>query len=129
MTVFNPIAKRYIHMDTSKAYQLNEKEKKKDYNELILEVERGSFTPTVMSAYGDIRKEGNKLYNCLVELLLEKKKQHLLLMTIWIRRKLIFALINSVCMCIRGSRRVFQTDFVGSVQSIDPVISGATSRI
>ena len=116
-------------MDTSKAYQLNEKEKKKDYNELILEVERGSFTPTVMSAYGGIRKEGNKLYNCLIELLLEKKKQQLLLMIIWIRRKLIFALINSVCMCIRGSRRVFQTDFVGSVQSIDPVISGATSRI
>ena len=129
MTVFNPIAKRYIHMDTSKAYQLNEKEKKKDYNELILEVERGSFTPTVMSAYGDIRKEGNKLYNCLVELLLEKKKQQLLLMTTSIRRKLIFALINSICMCIRDSRRVFQTNFVGSVQSIDPVISGATSRI
>ena len=43
--VFNPIAKRYVHMDTSKAYQLNEKEKKKNYNERILEVERGSFTP------------------------------------------------------------------------------------
>ena len=129
MTVFNSIAKRYLHMDTSKAYQLNEKEKRKDYNELILEVERGSFKPTVMSAHGGIRKEGSKLYNCLVELLLEKKKQQLLLMTTWIRRKLIFALINSICMCIRDSRRVFQTNFVGSVQSIEPVISGATARI
>ena len=26
--VFNPIAKRYVYMDTSKAYQLNEKEKR-----------------------------------------------------------------------------------------------------
>ena len=31
--VFNPIAKRYVH--TSKAYQLNKKEKKKNYNERI----------------------------------------------------------------------------------------------
>ena len=28
MRVFNSIAKRYVHMDTSKAYQLSEKAKK-----------------------------------------------------------------------------------------------------
>ena len=108
MTVFNPIAKRYVHMDTSKTYQLNENEKKKNYNECILEVEHGSFTPIVMSAYGGIGKEGNKFYNRLAELLAEKKNQQLSVMTSWIRRKLIFALINSTCMCIRGSCRVFQ---------------------
>ena len=72
--VFNPIAKRYVHMDTSKAYQLNEKEKKKNYNKSILEVEHGSFMPIVMSAYGGIRKEDNKFYNRLAELLAEKNK-------------------------------------------------------
>ena len=126
--VFNPIAKRYVHMDTSEACQLNEKEKKKNYNKRILKVEDGSFRPIVMSAYGGIGKEGNKLCNRLAELLAEKNKQ-LSVMTSWIRRKLIFALINSKCMCIRGSRRVFQTNFVGSVQSVDPVINEATSRI
>ena len=50
-------------------------------------------------------------------------------MTSWIRRKLIFALIDSICVCIRGSRRVFQTNLVGSVQLVDPVIIEATSRI
>ena len=127
--VFNPIAKRYVHMDTSKAYQLNEKEKKKNYNERILEVEHGSFMPIVMSAYGGIRKKGNKFYSRLAELLVEKKSQQLSVMASLIRRKLIFALINSMCMCIRGSRRVFQTNLVGSVQSVDPVISEATSQI
>ena len=129
VTVFNPIAKRYVHMDTSKAYQLNEKKKKKNYNERILEVEHGSFTPIVMSAYGGIGKEGNKFYNRLAELLAEKKNQQLSVMTSWIRRKLIFALINSICMCIRGSRRVFQTNLVGSVQLVGPVISEATLPI
>ena len=32
-------------------------------------------------------------------------------------------------MCIRGGRRVFQTNLVGPVQSVDSVISEATSRI
>ena len=124
--VFNPIAKRYVHMDTSKAYQLNEK--KKEELQRILEVQHGCFTPIVMSTYGGIRKGGNKFYNRLAELLVEKKNQQLSVMTSWIRRKLIFALINSICMCIRSSRRVFQTNLVGSAQSVDPVISEATSR-
>ena len=73
--VFNRIAKRYVHRDTSKAYQLNEKEKNRNYNERILEVEHGSFTPIVMSAYGDIGKESNKFYSRLAELLAEKNQQ------------------------------------------------------
>ena len=81
--------------------QLNEKEKKKNYKERILEVEHGSFTPIVVSAYVGIRKEGNKFYNRLAELLAEKKNQQLSMVTSWIKRKLIFALINSICMCIR----------------------------
>ena len=75
--VFNRIAKRYVHRDTSKAYQLNEKEKNKNYNERVLEVEHGSFTPVVMSAYGGIGKESNKFYSRLAELLVEKKNQQL----------------------------------------------------
>ena len=54
--VFNPIAKRYVHIDTSEAYQLNEKEKK-NYNEGILEVEHYSFTPIVISAMEVSKKE------------------------------------------------------------------------
>ena len=127
--VFNPISKRHVHVDTSKAYQLNEKEKKKNYNGRILEVEHDIFTPIVMSAYGVMEKEGSKFYNCLAELLAEKKNQLLSVMTSWIRRKLIAALINSMCMCVRGSRRISQTNLVSSVQSVDFVICEATSRI
>ena len=60
--VFNSIAERYVHMDISKAYQLNEKKKKEELQR-ILEVQHGCFTPIVMSAYGGIRKGGNKFYN------------------------------------------------------------------
>ena len=73
VTVFNPIAKRYVHLDFSKEYQQKKEKKKKNYNERILEVEHGSFTPIVMSAYGGIGKEGNKFFNRLAELLAEKE--------------------------------------------------------
>ena len=127
--VFNPISKCHVHMDTSKAYQLNQKEKKKNYNGRILEVEHDIFSPIVMSAYGVMEKEGSKFYNCLAELLAEKKNQLLSVMTSWIRRKLIAALINSMCMCVRSSRSISQTNLVSSVQSVDFVICEATSRI
>ena len=50
--VFNPIAKRYVNQDPSKAYDTNEKEKKRSYNERVMQVEHGSFTPLVLSASG-----------------------------------------------------------------------------
>ena len=81
-----------------------------------------------MSAYKGIGKEGNKYYNRLAELSAEKKNQQLSVIISWIRRRLVFVLINSICMCIRGSRRVFQTNLVGSVQSVDPLISEATTQ-
>ena len=48
--VFNPNAKRYANIELSKAYEINEKEKKKTYNERILQVEHGSFTPNFIHA-------------------------------------------------------------------------------
>ena len=47
--VSNPTAKRY---EISKICEVNEKEKKKLYNERILQIEHGSFMPLVMSATG-----------------------------------------------------------------------------
>ena len=48
--VFNPIAKRYVDQELSRTYVMNEKEKKKMYNERVMQIEHGSFTPLVMSA-------------------------------------------------------------------------------
>ena len=55
--VFNPIAKRYATLDLAKSYQVNENEKKKKYNDRVLQVEHGSFTPLVMSAAGGMSRE------------------------------------------------------------------------
>ena len=49
--VFNPNTKRYLSQELCKAYDVNEKEKKKRYNERILQVEQGTFTPPVMTVW------------------------------------------------------------------------------
>ena len=48
--VFNPNANRYVNQSLKKTYEINEKEKKRVYNERVQEIEQGSCTPIVMSA-------------------------------------------------------------------------------
>ena len=102
--VFDPNAKRYLHKALPQCYTQNEKEKKRQYNERILEVEHGSFTPLVFSIYGGMGRECSMFYNKLSQKISEKKDIHKSIATNWIRTKLSFALLKSALLCIRGSR-------------------------
>ena len=51
-------------------------------------------------------RECQKFYARLAAMISEKRKQSYSLVASWLRRKLCFALINSVCMCTRGSRSI-----------------------
>ena len=101
--VFNPMAQRYGSQELTKAYQINECEKKRQYNEGILGVEHGSFTPLVMTALGGMGREASKFYSCLLESIVKKRKERYSVIKSWISRKMLFALVKCVCMCVRGS--------------------------
>ena len=45
--VFDPNACRYLKSSLTQCYVNNEKEKKRQYNERVLEIEHGCFTPPV----------------------------------------------------------------------------------
>ena len=102
--VFNPMAKRYVNQSMKKAYEINEKEKKRHYNDRIMQLEHGTFTPLVFSATGGLGRECEKFYNRLASIISEKRDCPYSLSVTWIRRKLSFSLINSITTCIRGSR-------------------------
>ena len=53
--------------ELTKAYKTNEREKKRQYNERILEVQHGSFTPLVMTALGGMGREASKFCSRLPE--------------------------------------------------------------
>ena len=108
--VFNPIAKRFANQNLQKAYETNEKEKKRAYNERVIEIEHGSFTPLVFAATGGMGRECQKFFSRLAEIISEKRQTKSGETMGWIRRKISFSLCRSVGICIRGSRTVFQNN-------------------
>ena len=105
--VFSPNARRYAKQEPSKTCQINEKEKKRFYNERIMQVERDTFTPLVMSVTRGMGRESSKFYSRISELISEKRESSCSIVATWIRRKIIFALIKSIGMRLRGSRSAF----------------------
>ena len=72
--VFNPTAKQYFNQELRKSYEVNKKDKKRQYNERILQVEHGTFTPLVMSITDGMGRESQKFYARLSEMISEKRK-------------------------------------------------------
>ena len=124
-TCRGPTSKRYANQSLKKCYKLNEKEKKRAYAERVLQVEHGSFTPLVSSAIGGMGRETTKFYSRLAEILADKKNTQYSFMMAWLERKIV-SLINSVPVCIRGSRscRSDELDY-----SENPVASGIISKL
>ena len=108
--VFNPTAKRYANQEISETYEVNEREKNKLYNERILQIELGSFTPLVMSATVGMGRECKKFYARLAEMISYKRGTSYSVMAAWVRRKITFSLIKSIGIILRESRSVFYND-------------------
>ena len=114
--VFNPNAPRYVRQPLPKTYVAHEKEKKRKYNERVLEVENGTFTPLVFSVFGGMGQECQMFYKRLCQLLSEKRRENLSLVASWVRTKTSFALLRSTLMSIRGSRyRYYKETTTGSI--------------
>ena len=117
--VFNPSAKRYAKMELTKAYESNEKEKKRLYNERILQVEHGSFTPLVFSATGGMGRECKKFFARLAEMIADKRKTNYNTVMTWMRRTISFSLIRSIGIRLRGSRTMFHSEHLETSVSQD----------
>lgn len=54
--VFNPFAKSHMSSKLETVFKANEASKKRQYNQRVIQVEHGSFTPIVLSAFGGLEK-------------------------------------------------------------------------
>ena len=102
--VFNPLASCYKSKRLKSIYEQHEKEKKRTYNQRIIETENGTFTPLVFSCLGGMSRECAKFYSRLGELLSNKRNIPKSTVMGWLRAKLSFNLLRSINICIRGSR-------------------------
>ena len=102
--VFNPNAPGYRSQDLTQLYQVHEQEKKRAYNQRVLEVENGVFTPLVFSTSSGMGREASEFYKRLADRLSEKRDKPYCMTMGWLRCCLNFALLRSAILCIRGSR-------------------------
>ena len=86
--IFDPNATGYNAQSLKRCYINNDKEKKRQYNMRVLQVENGSFTPLVFSINGGMSREASKRYSRIAEILSEKGDEPYSLIMSWIRRKL-----------------------------------------
>ena len=102
--IFNPFAKSHLRSSLETVFKHNETVKKKEYNERVIQVEHGSFTPIVLSAMGGFSVETSRFVSRLVEKVADKKDIETSVVANYIRSKISFELIRSQVACIRGSR-------------------------
>ena len=102
--VFSPFAKSHLKSSLESVFKRNEQIKKTDYNERVIRVEHGSFTPVVMSSFGGFGRETSRFISKLVEKIAEKQGSEPSIVANYVRSKISFELIRSQIACIRGSR-------------------------
>ena len=87
----------------------HEDEKKRAYNERVMQVEQGTFTPLVFTVAGGMGPECLKFHKSLAEKLSNKSGEKYSDVMSFIRCKLSFMCVRSSLLCLRGSRTARRT--------------------
>ena len=82
----------------------HERDKKRLYNDRIMNIEGGSFTPLVFTIKGVMGPECAVYHKHLAERIAEKTGENYNKVITYIRTKLSFIILQSALLCIRGSR-------------------------
>ena len=104
MSGCNPYARSHLSVSLESAFKTGERTKKRHYNERVIRVEHGTFTPIVFSSCGGMGFETSRFVSKLIEKLSEKKDIMQSMVANYVRTKVSFELIKSQVRCIRGSR-------------------------
>ena len=102
--IMHPNSPSYLDKDITQVYRQHEREKKRTYNERIIQIEKGSFTPIVMSTFGGMGLEGERYHKRIAELISIKRNEPYPSVIEYIRTRLRFCLLKSVLMSLRGVR-------------------------
>ena len=113
--IMHPNAPSYQNKSIEQVYRIQEKEKKRMYNERVLQVEKASFTPIVGSTFGGMGIEAQKHHKRIATLIAEKRNENYADVINYIRTRLRFSLLKSVLTAVRGVR--------GSMRQAAPISS------
>ena len=102
--VFHPNSPSYIDKTPKQIYLQHENEKKRKYNDRVLQVEKGSFSPLIFSTTGGMGPECTKFHKRVAELISAKRGELYSDVMNHIRTKIRFSVLRSTLIAIRGVR-------------------------
>ena len=91
-------------LEPQTVYLRQEKEKRRQYQQRICEVEHGSFTPLVFSTTGGMGRAASVTFKRLAAQIAEKRKEAYSQVVAWIRTLVSFSLLRSSITALRGCR-------------------------
>ena len=102
--VFHPNSPSYIDKTPNQIYLQHENEKKRKYNDRVLQVEKGSFSPLIFSTTGGMGPECTKFHKRVAELISAKRGELYSDVMNHIRTKIRFSVLRSTLIAVRGER-------------------------
>ena len=102
--VSHPNANSHMAKSLEALYKENEQEKKRAYNDRVIQVEKSSFTPLVFLTTGGMGPECERLNKRLAELISNKSSERYSHVMSYVRTRLRFALLKATVIAIRGVR-------------------------
>ena len=102
--IFHPNALTYRNRDVSSVYKQHEEEKRKKYEQRVIQIEKCSFTPLVYSTTGGMAPKALEFHKRLASLVAEKRIERYEDVMGTMRTKLAFSLLKSVLVSLRGHK-------------------------
>ena len=94
------------------------KEKKRAYDERVILMEKGTFTPIVMSTSEGVGIEADKHHKRIASLIARKRRQSYVDALKYIRTRLRFCFLKSVLIAIRGVRGKIMKENTTAISSL-----------
>ena len=102
--VMHPNSPSYADKTPEQLYEQHENKKKRTYNDRILQVERGSFTPLIFATSGGMGPEATKYHKRVAELIAAKRGENYADVMNHIRTRIRFSILKSTLIAVRGER-------------------------
>ena len=102
--VMHPNSPSYEDKTPDQIYRQHEREKKRTFNDRILQVDKGSFSPLISSTTGGMDPECTRYHKRVAELIAAKRGEQYSDVVNHIRTRIRFSLLRSVLIAIRGER-------------------------
>ena len=89
---------------SAQIFRTHENAKKRNYNDRIMNVEHGTFTPLVYSVNGGVGPEAEVFIKHIADRISQKTGERYEKVIAWIRCKTSFLILRACLTCLRGSR-------------------------